>query len=171
MKLIGILLVLGGCIGMGLYESYYVNARYQHGLAWKKALICLRGEVEYARTPLPEAFQVVGQKNAGKVGKFFVSLSEKLFEADTGQMDEFWQECLDKTFEKKDLLSEDRGIVNDMGKTLGYLDVTMQVNTINLYLERLQQSLALQEREKKEKIRLYNLLGVSGGVFIALMIC
>ncbi len=128
---------------MGLYQSYLVRLRYDNLKAVKKNLICLRGEIEYGRTPLPEAF------------------------AELGQM---WEETMKRVFPNKSLTEGDRRDWLELGQTIGYLDSEMQINTLNLYMERIQHSLDVQREEKKVKVRLYNVLGVMTGAFITIMI-
>ena len=53
---------------------------------------------------------------------------------------------------------------------LGYLDVQMQIQALELYEKRLEGSLQMWEREKEKKARLYPVLGTMGGALICLMI-
>lgn len=172
LKWIGVICVLAGCIGLGVYQSYLVKLRLENLADLKRSLICLRGEIEFGRTPLPEAFSCLGRRSHGDVSVFFQKLSRKLIPGTTqgNSMAELWEEAAKETFVSKTLAAKDFKEWLELGQTIGYLDSKMQVDTINLYIERLEQSLETGREEKSAKVRLYNLLGVMAGVFITIMI-
>lgn len=170
MRWIGIICILVGSTGMGLYQSYLVRLRYDNLKAVKKNLICLRGEIEYGRTPLPEAFAELGQRGRDMTASFFRELSEKMIISDGASLGQMWEETMKKVFPNKSLTEGDRRDWLELGQTIGYLDSEMQINTLNLYMERIQHSLDVQREEKKVKYRLYNILGVMTGAFITIMI-
>lgn len=162
--------VLLGSGGLGLYESYLVKLKYENLKALKRSLLCLRGDIAFGRTPLPEAFLGISRRSEGMVGAFFEKLAGKLETGDGSRLSELWEQTAGETFYKKSLTEKDRKEWIELGQTIGYLDSKMQLDTLNLYLERMEQSLEIQREEKRVKIRLYNLLGVMAGVFITIMI-
>ena len=57
-----------------------------------------------------------------------------------------------------------------LGGELGTIDIEMQVRTLDLYLEQMEQKMEDMRTEQKEKIRLYQCIGVTGGVFLAIIL-
>ena len=57
-----------------------------------------------------------------------------------------------------------------MGEDLGYMDITMQENTIHLYLEALKGEIARTEKEAQAKKKMYQALGLMTGIFLAVML-
>ena len=57
-----------------------------------------------------------------------------------------------------------------LGENLGYLDKEMQLNTIDLYITQIQGELDDAVDSVKEKVRLYNMLGVMAGIFITIVL-
>ena len=57
-----------------------------------------------------------------------------------------------------------------LGGELGTIDIEMQVRTLDLYLEQMEQKMEDMRTEQKEKIRLYQCIGVTGGVFLAVIL-
>ena len=57
-----------------------------------------------------------------------------------------------------------------LGAYLGYLDITMQKNTITLYLEQLKREMENLQREMPAKQKLYRSMGALGGIFLAIML-
>ena len=57
-----------------------------------------------------------------------------------------------------------------LGGELGTIDIEMQVKTLDLYLEHMEQRMEDMRTEQKEKMRLYQCIGVTGGVFLAIIL-
>ena len=57
-----------------------------------------------------------------------------------------------------------------LGEDLGYMDITMQENTIHLYLEALKGEIARTEKEAPAKKKMYQALGLMTGIFLAVML-
>ena len=57
-----------------------------------------------------------------------------------------------------------------LGGELGTIDIEMQVRTLDLYLEQMEQKMEDMRTEQKERIRLYQCIGVTGGVFLAIIL-
>ena len=57
-----------------------------------------------------------------------------------------------------------------LGSELGTIDIEMQVRTLDLYLEQMEQKMEDMRTEQKERIRLYQCVGVTGGIFLAIIL-
>lgn len=53
---------------------------------------------------------------------------------------------------------------------LGYLDLEMQLSSIDLYLEQLEISIREAESSIGSKQKLYQSLGVAGGIFLVILL-
>jgi stage III sporulation protein AB len=155
---------------MGFYYSYLVKERFLNSERIRKALICLRGEIQFGRTPMPEALSSVARHTTGNISEFFYEVSRELRSGRGSSFAVIWQEKTERYLEGKCIQKEDVTELKELGQTLGYLDSVMQVNTLNLYLERMQETLIRQNKEKQDKVRLYNLLGIIGGIMITIII-
>ena len=56
-----------------------------------------------------------------------------------------------------------------LGQYLGYLDIDMQENTIALYLQELEQKIRLLQEEMPARQKLYQSMGILGGIFISIL--
>ena len=76
---------------------------------------------------------------------------------------EIWKRQLEKDFikEKSGLNKEDIKQLAILGETLGFLDKEMQLNTLDLYLEVLEGELQHLFVDMPEKIRLYQVFGIT----------
>ena len=57
-----------------------------------------------------------------------------------------------------------------LGEDLGYMDITMQENTINLYLEELKGEISQTRQEAPARKKLYQALGLMAGMFLAILL-
>ena len=62
------------------------------------------------------------------------------------------------------------GESDTLGSELGTIDIEMQVKTLDLYLEQMEQKMEDMRTEQKERIRLYQCVGVTGGIFLAIIL-
>ena len=83
--------------------------------------------------------------------------------------DRIWKEQVDKQLKRTALAAADRQELCALGEHLGYLDAAMQLGTIKLYLEQLEIKLAQLNEENGKKKKLYQYLGVMGGILITIV--
>jgi len=169
-RLIGAVLIMAGSVGIGLYLSAKEGFRVQDLLEFKKALHILSSEIEYMRTTLSEACANIAKRTGLGVSPIFANFSRLLEEADAGTAYQLWLEAMEAGREGTFLANEDRTVLNDFGKTLGYLDKEMQKNAIDYtvaYID--EKAAALQTASDKNK-RMYRSLGVIGGLLVTVVL-
>ena len=127
-------------------------------------------EIRYSRRVLPEAFLSVGSEAQEPYKMWLLSLYERLENRQGTSLAGIWEE---ETRTHLPVI----GIPQDMleslirlGGELGTIDIEMQVRTLDLYLEQMEQKMEDMRTEQKEKIRLYQCIGVTGGVFLAIIL-
>ena len=168
MRGLGMLFVMSGCILIGLWHRALYLRKSRNLLTFQKGIGILEGEISYGRTPLPDAFCEMAKRTSGRVSVFFDEVSGKL-ESGTGEFSDIWSGAIEKMFRERELGTEDRHELEELGNTLGYLDVDMQLQALKLYQSRLDQSIRSWEREKEKRTRLYPILGVISGLLICLL--
>lgn len=169
MRMIGMLMVMIGCIGAGIWYSQNYTRKWRNLLNCQKAVMILHSEISYGRTPLPAAFSQMAGRTSGSVSRFFDAVSRRLEEGG-GRLEEIWNRTLQEILTSREMREEDRQELAGLGNTLGYLDVQMQIQALELYEKRLEGSLKLWESEREKKTRLYPMLGTMGGALICLII-
>ena len=134
-------------------------------------MLLLKGEIRYSQSTLNEAFIHIAEKNKGDYKKFFEHVSYEMEQFRGETFYEIWKRQLEKDFikEKSGLNKEDIKQLAILGETLGFLDKEMQLNTLDLYLEVLEGELQHLFVDMPEKIRLYQVFGITGGIFISIL--
>ncbi len=169
MRIIGVCFVLLGCAGMGMYYRMREIFRYRNLQELLKAMMVLRGEIAAIRTPLPEALLHSSRRIKGSIAAFFRLVAGDLEEG-RGELNSIWKSRLKDTIPLMQMKEADRTELERLGETLGYLDVEMQVQSIDLYKKRLEYSIKEMEKENEKRSRLYPVLGTITGILLCILI-
>lgn len=169
-KIIGAILVIASSGGIGLYFSIILKERISDLKELNKIIVILRGEIRYASTPLPEAVGGLAYRTNGEYRRFLLAVAEELDKLEGKSFSEIWNSCVEKELVDTSLNKKDRLLLTRLGENLGYLDKEMQLNTIDLYITQIQGELDDAVDTVKEKVRLYNMLGVMAGIFITIVL-
>ena len=141
LKLAGACLILCSAAGIGASYSGDLKRRVRELRVIKQMMYMLQGEIRYAHLPLPEAFTHVSVRLPAPFGLFLSGIAR----TDLEQLE-------------------------NLGELLVYLDSEMQLSAIRLYLEQLEQSLAEAQEQMGSRQRLYQSLGIAGGVFLVILL-
>lgn len=169
MKIIGCVMVIGASSGMGFFFSNEMKYRLENLKELKKMIGLLRGDIRYAKTPLPEAIGSITRRHNGCFNGFFNSVSEKLLELSGQTFSEIWKDAVIKELMDTSLSKKDKLHLTQFGDNLGYLDKEMQMNVIDLFQSQLEDEINEMTKTMKEKAYLYNSLGIMAGVFIVIV--
>lgn len=129
----------------------------------------LYGEIEYGRTTLPEVMKIVAARNQGDMTGFFQAVSEELSGITGEPFSVIWSRCIQAELSAACLDKKDRVLLEGLGENLGFLDQKMQLTTIGHYMMNLEEAMEEAVGEVKEKVKLYQLLGILGGIFITIV--
>ncbi|MCD8118128.1 MAG: stage III sporulation protein AB [Lachnospiraceae bacterium] len=173
MKQAGLILIFCACCGAGFRMSRLLTSRCAQLGTLKRIVIMLRGEVKHNHSDLTEAFAVIsGRLNPGDVFRGWLEfLCELLRKRDGRTLQELFEESVEKKLgTDSDLNRADLEKLCGLGENLGYLDIGMQLATMDFYLEQLEADLREAEGHLKEQKRLCQCLGVAGGLFVVLLL-
>lgn len=169
-KAIGAVMVILAGSGWGMLQATKIEECYRQMRYLRKLIFRIRSEIRYSRRVLPEAFLSVGSEAQEPYKMWLLSLYERLENRQGTSLSGIWEE---ETRTHLPVI----GIPQDMleslirlGGELGTIDIEMQVRTLDLYLEQMEQKMEDMRTEQKEKIRLYQCIGVTGGVFLAIIL-
>ena len=166
-KIAGMLLTLASSTALGLYLSSLPTLRQQDLREIKKALLILKSEIEYIATPLPQAVANIAIRINAPISKLFECFADSLKLNPEGETAyRLWLSAIETTKEGSFLKKDDLEIIGNFGKTLGYLDKQMQVDSINFTIDYIDSQVGqLQENNEKTQ-KMYRSLGVIGGILL-----
>lgn len=170
LKLAGAAVVAAGAAALGLYYAGLDGYRTEELLEFKKAFTILTSEIEYVSTPLPEAMSHIASRTAGTASAFFSDCATRLHAGEGETAYRMWVSAADAHKKTGGLAAEDWEVITSFGKTLGYLDKTMQLNAIRCTQDYIDDKITyLQENGEKNK-RMYRSLGFLGGLLLAVVL-
>lgn len=80
-----------------------------------------------------------------------------------------WQDSLKKS-PPEYICAEELSILEELGETLGSTDIQGQLDSLSSHKEAIRGLICEAERERREKGRLYRILGVTVGLFAAVIL-
>lgn len=169
MKLLGILLTIATSSLIGIYYSKKIEFRLEDLRQMKRALVLLRGEIKYSISTLPEAAESTACRCNQSFKYFYEILSKELKKFDGQNFQMIWESSVEKSLKNTYLIRSDIIRFKQLGATLGYLDKETQLNTINLYLEQLDEDIKYLIQHNEQNQKLYRNLGVLGGLLIVIL--
>ena len=119
---------------------------------------------------LPEALGTVAYRLPEPLAGFLKEVSEAAGQYQGACFQEIFREKAKTYLSGTALCPKDLEEFLQLGAYLGYLDITMQKNTITLYLEQLKREMENLQREMPAKQKLYRSMGTLGGIFLAIML-
>lgn len=170
LKIIGSALTISSCAAIGMYFSLILKKRIEELRELANCFTVIRGDIRYAKTTLPESLLGVGERTNGVFRPFFLGVAQQLISGEGNSFQQIWEEQIEKQLEESCLTKKDKSILNSLGETLGYLDSELQLDTLEIYIQRLKEEIQDSSKVVLEKTKIYSLLGVMGGIFVTIIL-
>lgn len=169
-QVLGSTLVLISSSLLGFYYSKSYKRRTDDLRTLKKALILLRGEINYSLSPMPEALEDISTRFDHEIADFFKSIAEELNLNLGKTLTEVWKKNAEEILKRTYLSQLDIKNIMMFSENIGYLDKEMQNNNINLLLEQIDEEIKLSMENDTKYNRLYRSLGVLGGILVIVLL-
>ena len=169
LKLAGVGLLLFACAGWGFSVSWQMGERIRDLRELRRIAALLRQEISYAGTALPEALRRIGSKVSRPFGEFLDRLARELVKYPGESFGMIFAEQVDEHLYKTALEPSDMADFKELGRYLGYLDKEMQLANLDLYLSETDDKLARLAEELPARKKLFQVLGVMAGLFLAIL--
>lgn len=170
LKLAGAVMIIASAAGIGVSCSVDVKRYCMELRLLKQMLYMLRGEIKYTKTPLQEAFLAISVRMPEPFRAFLEQTAGEMENLDGRTFGELWRGQIQKGLGSTRLKREDREQLGALGESLGYLDLEMQLSSIELYLEQLEIRIRDAQESLAGKQKLYQSLGVAGGIFLVILL-
>ena len=166
-RLVGALLLLGGCGGFGLT----MVGHYRREIAMLRQLISLLQEMEwelkYRLTPLPELLQQAAKQISGIASRVIGSLSTEL----ANQISPDVSCCMEAVLSMEtDVPTDIREVLTALGKSMGRFDLEGQIKELDCVEQLCRKKLAELENNRDVRLRSYQTLGLCAGAAIAILL-
>ena len=170
LKIVGTVLVIFSCTALGYGKSAKISSRLFLLREIEKALLLLMGEITYRKEALPEAMFRVSGKVQKPLCDFFKETATMAQKYPGERFTNIFKVNAEKYLNGVDLTQKDFEEFVQLGEYLGYLDVDMQKNTSQWYLQQLKIEINTLAGEIPVKKKLYQSLGVLSGIFLSILL-
>jgi len=168
-KIAGVCLVILSCTGIGYLMSVQLTRRYQELKMLQRMVVLIKGEISYGKSALPEVLAQVGKKLEEPFQNFLLMLAKKTGEYGGKSFTQLFSESVDENLHTSFLSAKDKGNLKQMGQYLGYLDIAMQMNMLEMYLKELEMEIQETGNTIPGKKKIYQSLGIMSGIFLAIV--
>ena len=101
---------------------------------------------------------------------FLKETAKGLDDRSFGSFSDIWEEMTEQLVTRGKFFKNDQYLLEQLGRGLGYLDLTMQMENINLAICQTEEAIKSAKEEKNSKGKLYRTMGVTAGAFLSLLI-
>lgn len=169
-KLVGAVLVLVSAYAMGSVLALRVKEQEKWLKEIKTTMFLLLGELEYRQMPLPEALEMIGKRHGGNLQTFFQVLSEELKKKEGFSLQEIWQQLAILALKDSPLSKQQKEEFAELGLYFTETDRETRKNSMEFYLNRLEEDIVSIRETGGEKAYLCRTLGMLGGIFLLILV-
>lgn len=165
----GAFLVFLASAGMGCQESRKLSEHIQALEDYLQVIICLKGEIRYGGSSLPDAFCEAAMHCSERYAVFLKTVSEKMENRQEEDPGRIVRQCVMEYLRENALSAEEKERIAQLGERLGYLDREMQLRQLSLYESEFERMIQNAKEDAPAKKKMYHSLGILGGAMIAIL--
>ena len=163
-----LIIISGSALGVCMSRELAQRVRWLGEL--ERLMQVLKGEIQYAATPLPEIFPELAKRTEEPLESFFASLASAMELRSKSTTGDIFAEQAEALLGFGGLKERDVEALVRFGRRLGCPDREQQVQTIRLYQEELAAARAEAQEDYRQKAKVYQSLGFLGGCFCVLLL-
>ncbi len=164
MKILGSVLILICSAALGIVKSYELVLHVKELEEIKRIFFMVKNELIYSKSMFEDIFAEISRKTEGRYQIWMQNLAKELNRREQQSFLDIWTACSDQFVTQLHLKQEEKCELYRVGRNLSCLD------SINLYLEQLDLSIQSARTEAQNKKKLYQSMGVLGGVFLVIVL-
>lgn len=170
LRLIGCILVAGGCMGLGYWYRLQFTGRVKHLKILIGIVDMMMSEVRYSKASLPECFRRLSGRLNDPYQLCFYEIWEEARKNDGEPIHEIFVRKMKECMEKVPLLKEEKILFLEWAGNYGFEDTTMQLGSMEQCKEHLKALMQNLEREVVEKGKMAMGLGTLGGLLLIIIL-
>lgn len=161
----GISMIAAAILALGFWYSFNTRKRIRNLRLMQTVLHMLKGEIGFSGRILEEAFADISGRVQDPFRSFFACISRKMQDRKGDGLAQIWKESED-AFYGSGLKEEDLELFGKLGTELGFLDVDMQLRTLELLELQVKESVERLEKNCEASCRMYQSLGILGALTV-----
>ncbi len=168
MRLIGIGMIAAAVLAWGFWNSMNIQKRIKSLHQMQLILQLLKGEIGFTGRILEEAFADISSRIQEPFGSFFQTVSSQLQKRKGTSLLDIWMEA-EPRLVGSGLNKSDLELFRRLAGELGFLDLDMQMRTLELLEDQIKTVQVGLEKEKDSTCKMYQSLGILGALSVILV--
>lgn len=169
-KLAGIILLMTGCVGLGIDKVKDEKRRIVELRQIKRIILRIQNEMVYGKRTLPEICFLLGQCMEEPYQDIFRTLYQRQKENSGYVLEKLWKEQMEEGMKELPLRGEEKDILRRLPEHLGIQDEAMQAADIGQSMDILEERIKQAEAEYGNKARVIMSVSVMAGLFISILL-
>lgn len=170
LKLLGAVLVILGSTGFGLAYREDLRQTLYNTRSLAMILELMKSEIAYSKATLPEACRMAGEKMEDPFKSYLLGICEIMRTNKGLPFDKVWKQEMGKCMKSLLLGEGDKELFLQFSDSTGYADNRMQLLALEKYSDLFAQSVKKQEESMENKARVVMSMGLTGGIFLTIVL-
>ena len=167
MRLLGAALVAAGAAWLGFRAAAALSLRARALEEMAQGLALLEQELELDGPPLPQLMERLGEETRGPAKALFRDCRQALDRLEREPFSQAWERLVRA---REELGREGRAALLPLGEPLGRCGCEEQQRAVNRVRQRLTELARRTEEERRRQGKVYQVLGLSGGAFLIILL-
>ena len=168
MRLFGAILVIAGCGALGLAGVARLDGRVRDLGELAAGLDVLQRELGWRLAPLPQALAAAAKAAHGPAAQFFAQRAQRVEQSDGQVFQQVWRDSLSAAPLR--LTEEDQALLDRLGLVLGRYDGDSQRVALEDAAASLRSLQGEASDDRRRLGRVYGVLGMTAGLFLAILL-
>ena len=168
LKALGVVLLMGGCIGVGLGKIRGMDRRINALRAFLCSLEVIERELDFRLSPMDELLQIASQGTPEPISGLLKKCSDELRKGLEYPFSELWGRLVREHLTM--MTKNDLECILSLGSILGRYDTDGQRQAVERVRTVLTQSLMNALSERKGQGKVYGVLGATTGAFLVILL-
>lgn len=168
--IIGSICVIVAGVLLGRTYAKNMENRYEELNDLQRCFQIMHADISYGGVSFVEVLQHVEEQCIGSYKPLFVYLQEEMNGKTKRRFIDIWVEGIETKLVDTHLVERDLYELKRAGQNVGSIDREQQLTMIQIYLHKLEYTIAELEREKDKKCKLYRMFGIMGSIFVVVIL-
>lgn len=170
LRLVGALLIIGGCSGLGFYYRLQLYEGLKHMRLLRQMLEMIMSEIRYNKSTLPECCRQIGKKTEEPYASALLQIYETV-NAKNGQgFAACWQSEMGRCLSELPITKKETDMVLGFATCGGLNDYSMQIRAIEQYRDMLNDGVKRREEALYKQGRAAACLGIMSGLLLVIVL-
>lgn len=169
-KVMGAVLIISATSLWGVRMANGFKEEYRQIQYIQKILWQIKSRIGYTRADLGEVFLQVARELREPYKSWLMAVAQEMERNDGRLIAQIWREQTTERLASSGLPQSEIQQMTQLGDCMGSADIELQMKNLELHISELEQSMDEMRPAIREKVRVYHWLGVTGGVFISVLL-